>query len=107
MEDKEDVSGDVHDRDGVDEAVGQNHGAGDSNRRQSWGRSPPQSTRSLSPTNARRGTSARVPPDKHRAPTHAQLPRRATSASQELRVGGRSAGNPGLHQHRVCCLALA
>ena len=35
VEEQEDVSGDVHDCDDVDEVVGQNHSAGDSNRRQS------------------------------------------------------------------------
>ena len=88
-----DVSGDVHYRDDVDEAMGQNHGAGGSNHRQPWVRSPPPSSRSLSPTNARRGTSVRAPSDENRAPTRTQLARGTTSASRKSRVESWSAGN--------------
>lgn len=43
MEEHEDVSGDVHDRGAVDEAVGQHGGTDGSDHRQPWGRLPPQS----------------------------------------------------------------
>ena len=95
VEEQEGVSGDVHDRDDVDEAVGQNRGAGGSDRRQPWVRSPPQSSRSQSPANARRGASARAPSHENRAPTRAEVPTSSTSTSRELRVGGWNAGNPG------------
>ena len=87
VEEEEDVSGDVHDRDDVDEATGQNRGVGDSDRGHPCVQSPPLSSRSLSPTNARRGTSARAPPDENRAPSRAQLPRGATSASRKTLAG--------------------
>ena len=79
----------------VDEAVGQNRDADGFHRYHSWVQSPPpQSSLSLSPTNARRGTSTRAPWDEDQASTRAQHPTGATSASRESRVGSWSAGNP-------------
>ena len=79
----------------VDEAVGQNRDADGFHRYHSWVQSPPpQSSLSLLPTNARRGTSTRAPWAEDQASTRAQHPTSATSASRESRVGSWSAGNP-------------
>ena len=116
VEEQEDASGNVLDRGGVDEAVGQKRGVGGSDCRHPCVQSPPQSSRSLSPTNARRGTSARAPSDENRALSRATFPRGVTSARRELRVGAGAlvTGDvtPGalarglVDQPRVWCLAL-
>ena len=97
----------------VDEAVGQNRDADGFHRYHSWVQSPPpQSSLSLSPTNARRGTSTKIRPQLARS---TQRVRPLPHENREWRAGALVTRDvtPGaflvqglVHQLRVWCLVL-